>query len=439
MRISAILCALALTSCSSCGGTDTQISAPQLAPVDPTEPAPPPTEVARPGPTQVSEGSIVTFATGTNAFAIDLWARTQAGNVAISPVSISLALGMTWAGARGPTAEQMATVLHFSGEDTHRAAAWLLHRYNAPEASQHELRVVNRLFGEQTFGFEEPFLEHNRTHYGAALSPVDFLGAAEPARAEINRWVAEQTNARITNLLPEGSITGTTRLVLTNAVYFVGKWVSAFEPNRTSEQPFHFDGGGQTRVATMQQQSSFRYFESAEVQLLEMPYRGGQFSMVFILPRARDGLGALEAGLDHEAVAAWISAMGREAVNVRLPKFEIDPPEPIALAPTLAQMGMLLAFDENAADFTGIGTPPNSDLRLFISDVFHKAFVKVDEEGTEAAAATAVVMGEGGAAPLDDAPKLFNADHPFLFLIRDVATGAFLFFGRVSDPTGASS
>lgn len=431
-----------IIACSSCGGAQ------QVGPTPEVEPVATPTEqeaqqplapAARPETVQgLPEDAEAAHAAAINAFAQDFWQRirTRNGNLVVSPASISLALGMTWGGARGPTAEQMATVLHFDGHEgdaVHGAAANMLARYNDPAREELELRVVNRLFGEQTYTFEQDFLSMVRSRYGAPLEPMDYRNAPEPSRLRINGWVAEQTRERIRDLIPPRVIDGDTRLTLVNAIYFLGKWQQPFETHATRNAPFWTSASASAQVPTMHQTGSFSFAETDGVKLLEMPYRGGDFAMVFVLPNARDGLAAVEQRLTAERLDGWLSTMQADRIEVALPKFEIDPADSLALKELLSAMGMPLAFDRQQADFTGIANPPSPADRLFISHVFHKAFIKVDEEGTEAAAATAVVMARAGSAFVPP-QKTFVADHPFLFLIRDTRSGAILFLGRLVNP-----
>lgn len=378
------------------------------------------------------------FATANDRFAMDLWRqlRRQDGNLAVSPASISIALAMTWGGARGETASQMADVMHFGDDPAayHAAAGAVLSTWNDPDREAYQLAVANRLFAEQSYTWQDDFLALTRDTYGAPLEPVDFRGAFEPARVRINGWVATRTHDRIRDLIPEGALDADTRMVLTNAVYFRADWASQFEASDTHPQAFHAASGPRD-VPTMHQTGHFRFGAADGVQLLEMPYAGGELSMLVALPTERDGLAALEDRLDPDALRTWIAAMEQRNVNVALPKFRVDPAEPIALRDTLIDMGMRDAFDGGRADFSAMAGPArNERLPLFIDAVFHKAFVAVDEEGTEAAAATAVVMAVESAAMMPEDAVDFVADHPFLFFIRD-ASGAILFMGRVADPS----
>jgi serpin B len=377
------------------------------------------------------------LASANNAFAVDVYAKIRAekGNLAFSPFSLSTALAMTWAGARGETAAQMKKVLHLDAASDRAldAAGHLVASYGGPDQKV-TVRVANRLFGEKSYSFEQPYLSRIKGAFGAPLEPLDFKTANEPARQHINGWVAGQTENRIQNLIPLGGIDDQTRLVLTNAIYFLGDWATPFEKERTSPAPFFSAKGEQHEVPTMHAAEPFGYAAAGGAKILQLPYENGALAMTFVLPDAVDGLEGLEAKLTPDVLAGMLKGIATTRVIVSLPKFEINPATSLSLAETLKALGMSLAFDRSKADFTGIANPPNPADRLWISRVFHKAFVRVDEKGTEAAAATAVVMAPAGAAPPTTQPPEFKADHPFLFLLRDTRTGLILFMGRVSDP-----
>jgi serpin B len=379
------------------------------------------------------------FARSSNAFGFDLYRRLEAtpGNQVVSPASISLALAMTWGGARGQTAAQMKQVLHFEGAPGPVAqAAGAQSRMLVDPTRPLVFRVANRLFGEKTFRFENAFLEATRAAFGAGLEPFDFRRAPEAARQAINRWVEAETEKRIRDLVPAGGVDGETRLVLVNALYFLGDWHQPFAKESTSPAPFHVKAGLQRTVATMHATNTYRLARGPNGLLaLELPYKGRQMSMLILLPQAQDGLPALEQSLDAAGLEAIVQGLALARVVVALPKFEIDPPQSLSLGDLLVSLGMRDAFDRRKADFTGIANPPDPADRLVISRVFHKAFVKVDEKGTEAAAATAVSMMRAGSAAPRDAPIVFRADHPFLFFIRDNASGVVVFMGRVADPS----
>jgi serpin B len=371
----------------------------------------------------------------TGAFGFDLYqrARPQSGNFAVAPASVSMALSMTWAGARGETAEEMKRVLHVQGTPAEvMAASGKLAAALQEPSRPVKLRIANRLFGEKSYKFEQPYLDATKAAFGAPLEPLDFKTAFEPARGRINGWVEEQTEKRIKNLIPAQGVNGDTRLVLVNALYFLGDWETPFEKERTHAQPFFLTKGKQKDVPTMHRGDTLRLAEVDGAKALELPYKGGAFSMLFLLPAEVDGLAPLETSLTQKKLDDIVAALKPQLTVVSLPKFEISPPESLSLGDPLKAMGMPLAFDRDKADFTGIANPPSPADRLYIAKVFHKVFVRVDEKGTEAAAASAVSMARAGAAP----PKMveFKADHPFLFLLRDNASGTVLFMGRVADP-----
>lgn len=435
----ALLATTTLLACVGCGsGTSPPPPVPPVAPTPSTPGPQQPPDPPAPPPLVPAEGA-QSVGEATRRFAAELWARlrTRRGNLAVSPGSAWVALAMTHAGARARTEAEMRRVLSLPADTaaTQAAAGGLLATWNDPGRTAYTLRVVNRLFGADGARFEAPFLTVTRDVFRAPLEPVAFAADPEAARAHINRWVAGQTQDRIRDLLPPTSIEADTQLVLTNAVYLLARWLTPFTRESTHDQPFHGPGGATANVPMMHQVGPLRLAELADVQVLEMPYEGNELAMTFVLPRAQDGLAAVEAHLDDATLAAWLGAGEVGPVAVALPKFTIDPAEALPLAEDLAAMGMPSAFDRNAADFTGMANPSDPQQRLFISKVFHKAFVKVDERGTEAAAATAVIMAPRGGPPSPGPrPKQFLADHPFLFFLRDVRSGVILFAGRVERP-----
>jgi serpin B len=367
---------------------------------------------------------------GQNAFALDLYARLRAkeGNLFFSPYSISTALAMTYAGARGDTAREMAQTLHFpaDSERLHASYAALLNQLNGDGKKRgYQLNVANALWGQKGEPFLNPFLTLVRDRYRAGLSELDFKAGPEEARKIINTWVEKKTQDKIKDLLPEGSVTPLTRLVLTNAIYFKGDWASQFLKAATREQPFTTGAGAAIKVPMMNQTDQFNYLDGDTFQMLEMPYAGKELSMVVLLPKKADGLAELEKTLTADALAGWVGKLRQTRVQVGFPKFKMT--KGLSLSDILAKMGMPLAFSDRA-DFSGM----NGSRDLFITGVFHKAFVDVNEEGTEAAAATGVVVGVR-AAPKERLTR-FVADHPFVFLIRDARSGSVLFMGRVTDP-----
>jgi len=377
------------------------------------------------------KAAAASLASGNNAFALDLYAklRTGEGNLFFSPYSISTALAMTYAGARGETERQMAGVLHFDlpQSELHPALGAMVNDLNARGKKGYQLVVANALWGQKGYRFLTEFLGLTRTHYGAGLNEVDFARAADAARKTINAWVEKQTRDKIRDLIKPGVLGSLTRLVLTNAIYFKGDWASQFKERSTRDEPFTMLDGKQVHVPIMNQTTEFRYMETDSFQALEMPYVGEELSIVVFLPRKTDGLPAFEQSLSADNLTTWLSRLRKRKVLVGFPRFKMT--SSFELADVLKAMGMATAFT-GAADFSGM----TGGKDLHISNVIHKAFVEVNEEGTEAAAATAVVMRLTAALP-EPTPS-FRADHPFLFLIRDNKTHSILFLGRVLNPKG---
>ena len=391
-------------------------------------------EMESPAPMKrLTAAEAVALSTANNQFAVDLWHRVDAapGNLAISPASITTALAMVWGGARGDTAAQMRAVLHFDADAGEIASRWgrLSQALQDPDR-QIAVRIANRLFGEAGYPFERAFLDDTRSAFGAAFEPVAFSSKPDAVRARINDWVEQRTEHRIKDLLAPGVVTQDTRLVLVNAIYFLADWANPFRKDATVDRDFVV-GASRKRVKMMRSVASYRYAKSDGVTVLELPYKGNGTSMLVLLPDRADGLADLERTLDASRLTAWTAALTPGEVNVSLPRFTIDS-APLALAEHLAALGMPAAFDPRKADFTGIAAPSNADERLSISSVVHKAFVRVDEQGTEAAAATAALIGTTSARP---APIPFTADHPFLFAIVDSESSLVLFLGRVTDPS----
>jgi serpin B len=371
---------------------------------------------------------------GNTRFACDLFAqlRQADGNLAYSPYSISTALAMTRAGARGKTAEEMDQVLHFDlpQERLHPAAGALARDLNSTDGDKkrkYQLHVANALWGQKDYGFLDDFLTLARTRYDAGLVEVDFVGAREEARKTINAAVEKQTEDKVKDLLKPDHLTPATRLVLTNAIYFKAEWDSKFAPAITQKRAFQVTADQKVTVPTMAQTWQFNYLEDDAFQLLELPYAGKDLSMLVLLPTKADGLAELEKSLTGEKLTEWTGKMKPAVVVVFLPKFKVT--GSFELKEVLSAMGMGRAFDRQRADFSGMSASRDP---LFIQNVIHKTFVDVNEEGTEAAGATAVIVGAGGAPPKG---ALFRADHPFLFLVRDNRSGSVLFVGRVADPT----
>jgi len=383
---------------------------------------------------EVSEADLALLIEGNSAFAFDLYQalRQEEGNLFYSPHSISVALAMTYAGARGDTAEEMADALQFilEQERLHPAFNWL----DAELASRGEgaegkdgdgfrLNIVNAIWGQKDYSFLPAFLDVLAENYGAGLRILDFMMEPEESRLTINDWVSDQTEDRIKDLIPEGAIDALTRLVLTNAIYFNAAWAYPFDEDMTANGPFYMLDGGQVTVPMMKQTESFGYTDGEGYQAVELLYDGDELSMVILLPEA-DQFQAFEEGLQADKVSDIISGLQLTEVALTMPQFEFD--SEFSLKDTLAEMGMPVAFS-TGADFSGMTGKPE----LFIAEVLHKAFVSVDGAGTEAAAATAVPM-ELTAVP--EPLVEITLDRPFIFLIRDIETGAILFVGRVLNP-----
>jgi serpin B len=379
-------------------------------------------------------GNMRNVVAGNTQFATALYGqlRTQDGNLFFSPYSISTALAMTYGGARGETARQMAQTLHFDLPEGELAPAFgeMESGLNAIQSERHvQLAVANSLWPQKDYTFQPDYLKLCKKYYGASIRPVDYINDTEGARTTINAWVEEKTNDKIVDLLEPGSLDPSNRLVLVNAIYFKGKWEKRFDVRETESEPFYESSNENSSTWFMRQTEEFGYAEFPGLQVLELPYTGNEVSMVVLLPRAVDGIGQLEEQLTAPNLAKWTAHLGNQKVEVYLPTFKVT--SEFSLGDTLAAMGMPDAFIYGQADFSGMDGTQD----LYISKVVHKAYVDVDEEGTEAAAATGVVMTQSLAMPMQQPIPVFRADHPFLFLIRDNETGSILFLGRVMDPT----
>lgn len=372
---------------------------------------------------------------GNNAFAWDLHRSAAAngdGNLFYSPFSVSAAFGMVYAGARGDTADEMASVLHIDPENTsfHDDFGALIRDLSGLHGRPYELTIASRLFGQDGYPFEAGFLDVCSDAYDAPMQPLDFETDADGARDDINGWVEDETNGRIKDLLPPGSTSANTRLVVANAIAFKGSWQYRFARSDTQDEPFTLASGEQVSVPMMQQMGDdLRFARVDGVSMLQMPYEGDEVSMIVLLPDDVAGLPALEAEIDEAAVDDLVAnAVPMHDLDAWIPKLHLEPTLP--LGDLMKGLGMTTAFSD-FADFSGIVDPSVDPLH--VDDAFHKAFVDVDESGTEAAAATAVVITITETAV--SGPQPFHADHPFLFLIRDDLTGSILFIGRVVDPS----
>jgi serpin B len=369
---------------------------------------------------------------GNNAFAVALYHQLshQAANLFFSPESISTALAMTYAGARGNTATEMAKALHFTLPPAQLDAAMgaLLRDLNAAHPD-YQLNVANALWAQQGYTFLDQFLNLLNTDYGAGLQQVDFKGASEAARSTINQWVEQKTQDKIKDLLAPGSLRPDTRLVLTNAIYFKGNWQTQFDKAQTKDEDFYLSQTKSTTAPLMHREGSFGYFDGGSFQVLEIPYKSNELSLIVLLPKERSGLSGLENSMTASNMQQWLKqVVPVPKVIVTIPKFKST--QEFELSSALRSLGMPQAFASNA-DFSGM----TGKRDFAISAVIHKAFVDVNEEGTEAAAATAVTMRALAMRAPGAPPPVFRADHPFIFLIRDNGSRSILFMGRMTDPT----
>ncbi len=378
---------------------------------------------------------------GNTVFALNLYAQlsTNSGNIFFSPHSISACMAMTYAGARSNTAVQMSQIFGFD-TNQEQFASTFGQLQNEIESDQQtnaiQLNIANALWTQVGFPFLPAFLETASNQYQAGVNQADFTANPAAVAQAINDWVAQKTKHKIQNIVPPGDINSRTRVVLANAIYFNGSWTYAFAETNTSIQPFYVSSTNQVEVPLMHQPlvdlypaqhgRAFNYMQTADFQALELPYGSNQLSMVLLLPTRIDGLAQLEQQLSPGFVSNVLARMYPEEVEIFLPRFTND--SSFNLTTTLSQMGMPDAFTPGLADFSGMDGMND----LFLSFVLHKAWVQVDEAGTEAAAATVGGATTSGFSP---GPPPFRADHPFVFLIRDTQTGNLLFLGRVTNPS----
>ncbi len=432
-----------LLGCSATQGTAPSDSEQQSnATAGPSEGQPPsanatPTPIPEPLP--VSDEDIAAVSQSINTFSVDLYKQVSGadGNLVMSPASVVLALGMTYQGATESTADEFESVLHVQDTDAtrwHAAAGELAQRWMTKVPAEEgrpaapEIALANRLFGARETPFKDSFITQSARDYRAPMERLDF-GASEAARTTINNWVEAKTRDRIQDLIPSGAITGQTLLVLANAIYFKAQWQEAFNKASTHDATFVASGTEEVQVPTMRNTENYKYTVVDNATVLELSYASSSFSMTLAMPHKPDGLGELEASLAPDSLAQWSAAMRYQRVALSMPRFRVEPEKSITLSEPLKALGLKRAFTD-LAQFDGMAAP--EDERLKIDEVFHKGFIEVDENGTEAAAATAVVMMRAGSMPAEPVPVAF--DRPFLFFIRDTNTGAILFIGRVVDP-----
>lgn len=379
------------------------------------------------------EPVVVTAVPGGGEFALDLYrqiaAEHEGESLFFSPFSVRSALAMTWEGARGETADQMAAALklpELAGSDIHAGLGSMTRSLNA-KGKPYEFSVANAVWVDRTLLLADSYVQQIKDAYRVGIEQADFIRQPESERVRINQWVEQQTRDRITDLMSSGTVTEDTRLVLANAIYFKGQWAEKFDGNLTRDSGFQLANGTHVLVPTMKRTNEKLAVSHGEgFRLLELPYVGNTLSMVILLPHRADGLTKLEESLTVEVLDTVLNELHEREINMfQMPKFKVSPGESYRLNSALQAMGMVRAFVPGA-DFTGLSP---SGGNLFISDVMHQGFVEVNEEGTEAAAAT-------GVGVMATSASMVNVDRPFLFLIRHRPTGEILFMGRVLDPRG---
>ncbi len=379
-----------------------------------------------------SKEEVDTLVSSNNNFTLSLYKQLSSANpgdnIFFSGFSVSCALSMTYVGAAGDTEAQIAKVLNFtlSKNEINKAFHDLLYEINK-RGKGYILEIANALWGDKGYSFLDSFLDVIDRYYGGGFYRVNFRGDPEGSREKINKWVEEKTREKIKDLLPPRSITSLTRLVITNAIYFKGDWLHPFEKENTQKMPFYTLDTTQVDVPMMYQKEKFEYMEEkGKFKLLVLPYGDGRLSMVIVLPDKREGISELEQELTWDKIEDALIRTRKREVDVYIPKFKME--RMYELVEPLNAMGMSDAFT-NRADFSNM--EPKKE--LYITDVVHKAYIDVNEKGTEAAAATGVVIALRAAIPYE--PLIFKADHPFLYFIIHNPTGQVLFMGRVTDPT----
>jgi serpin B len=425
------LAALLATSLAACGNRVT--SSPGAGTVDVAR-----SSLARDAAPNVPAADRAALVTSNTAFAIDLYdaIARQPGSAGqslfFSPYSVSLALAMTYAGAHGKTATQIASTLRFTlpPERLHPAFDWLDLQLGTRGANAQvhtgvpfRLHVANSLWGERTMTFAAPFLDTLAMSYGAGVQLVDFVGDPDGARVAINGWVSDRTESKIHDLLARGTLDALTRFVIVNAIYFSAAWAAPFDAKNTRDATFHRLDGGTERASMMNEVADMPYAEGNGWQAVAIPYDGGELSMLVVLP-AEGTFGAFESKLEAGELTSIAGALGEAQVTLSLPKFQ-QQPDAVSLRDRLKELGMSDPFDPDRADLSGVTT----SVPIYITDVIHKAFVTIDEKGTEAAAATAVI---GGTTSIATKRAIVVVDRPFVFAIRDDATGTLLFLGRAA-------
>ena len=377
-----------------------------------------------------TQSGIQQVVNANNEFAFDFYSeinKQEEGNIFYSPYSISAALAMTYEGAKGQTAEEMKSVFHFPESNILRPNFASIYNEINEKDKEYQLSTGNALWAQQDYQFLPDYLATVEKYYGGKAANLDFVRESEKSRQTINSFIEQQTNDKIKDLIPQGGLNVDTRLVLTNAIYFKGTWVKQFDKSDTRDQDFTTISGQKVKTPMMQltgDDAEFNYAETDDIQILEMPYDGEDLSMLVLLPK-ENNLETVEEFLTNEKLSEWKNLLSEQRVDIYVPKFKFE--TKYFMVETLSNMGMPTAFTDSA-DFSGM----DGTQRLLIQNVIHQAFVEVNEEGTEAAAATAVVVGIESGGPRI---PVFRADHPFIFIIQEKGTGNILFMGRVADPS----
>jgi serpin B len=378
------------------------------------------------------EETVKALAEGNNTFAISLYKKlsNEKGNMFFSPYSISSALAMVYAGARGNTEAEMAKALNFqlAPKQLHQAFGEICRKTFFPKKKQYELSIANALWKQAGYKFNGQFLDIMKDHYAAGFYEVDFKKQPEKAAAMINTWTSKKTNGKIKKIISQEEIVSRQKFIITSAIYFKGYWKQEFDKLLTENMPFTMPNGDKIDIPMMNNTDYFGYNEEKNLQILEMDYLGDNLSMIILLPIEKDGISLIEKEITAEKLKNWRDKIDERRVAVTMPRFKIG--YSLDLAQSLETLGMKEAFSQTDADFSGL----SDSGKLYINMVMHFAYIDVDEKGTEAAAVTIT----GGATPVGifqiPEPIVFKADHPFLFLIRDKSNGSILFIGRVMDP-----
>lgn len=383
---------------------------------------------------QINPANVNEVIGANKQFALDLFSlikNKERGNIFYSPYSITSTLMMAFEGAEGKTAEEIKDVLHFPADVKNLREEYKNVYSDLNKAKEYKLQTANALWAQTDYPFSDAYISIIKDYYYGYAQNLNFITDPENSRITINKWVEDKTSGKIVNLIQSGSLGPETRLVLTNAIYFKANWTDQFDPDATLKQRFNLNSGSYILAKMMHKTSMYNYSEDNEVQVLELPYTGNELSMIIILPK---NMSYLESNFDSTHFEAWKSSMSFNRVAVSLPRFKYE--TKYFISEELKKMGMPTAFDPKRADFGGMLSSQSNTEPLYISSVVHQTFIEVAEYGTEAAAATGITVS-GSGPPDKKELKIFNADHPFIFLIQQKTTGNILFVGRLNEPTQA--